>query len=116
MEAMRSTAWTDDRLDDLNHKVDRLDQRMDGRFNAVDVRFDSIESRMDKRFGLMDARFNAVDKRFDSLESRMDRRFGEMESRMDARFDSMQRAMFHAAVILAGSVLTAGAAIVATQL
>ena len=77
---MRSTAWTDDRLDDLNRKVDRVDANVDDLRRHMDVRFEA------------------------------------MESRMDSRFDSMQRAMFHAAVILAGSVLTAGAAIVATQL
>jgi hypothetical protein len=98
MEAMRSTAWSDDRLDDLNHKVDRIDQRMDERFNLVDARFNELESRMDTRF-------NAVDARFDS-----------MQREMNARFDSMQRGLFHAAIVLAGSVLTAGAAIVATQI
>jgi hypothetical protein len=91
MEAMRSTAWNDDRLDDLNHKVDRIDQRMDQRFNAMEAR--------------MDQRFNAVDARFDSLQRDM-----------SARFDSLQRAMFNAAVVLAGAFLTAGAAIVATQI
>jgi hypothetical protein len=39
---VRST-WTDDRLDDLNRRVDNG-------FNRVEARFESLESRIDARF------------------------------------------------------------------
>lgn len=42
METVREK-WTDERLDDLNHKVDDLGRRMDLRFDAVDRRFDSMQ-------------------------------------------------------------------------
>ncbi|HEU4943540.1 MAG TPA: hypothetical protein VFT10_00095 [Solirubrobacterales bacterium] len=56
MEAMRE-AWTDGRLDDLNHKVDEG-------FRRVDMRFEAMQTHMDKRF-------DALDKRFDGLQLTM---------------------------------------------
>jgi hypothetical protein len=49
--------WTDQRLDDLNKKVD------DG-FGRMDRRFENLEARMDTRFESMEERFDA---RFDAL-------------------------------------------------
>ena len=46
MPAMRE-AWTDERLDDLNAKVDRGFDRMDARFDRMDARFDRMEERFD---------------------------------------------------------------------
>ena len=43
---MAREAWTDERLDDLNTKVDDGFARMEGRFDKMDARFD----RMDARF------------------------------------------------------------------
>ena len=45
MEAMRST-WTDERLDDLNLRVDRGFDRVDRRFEQVDARFAEIDGRL----------------------------------------------------------------------
>ena len=39
--------WTDERLDDLNHRVDLGFERLDRRFDSVDGRFDRLESRFD---------------------------------------------------------------------
>jgi tetrahydromethanopterin S-methyltransferase subunit G len=44
--AMREK-WTDERLDDLNHKVDVGFQRVDRRFDSVDARLDRLDSRFD---------------------------------------------------------------------
>ena len=41
MEAVREK-WTDERLDDLNGKVDALGHRIELRFDAMDRRFDSM--------------------------------------------------------------------------
>jgi hypothetical protein len=59
MEAMRE-AWTDERLDDLNGKVDEG-------FRRVDARFDAMQAHMDNRFEAMNAQMNA---RFEGLEGR----------------------------------------------
>jgi len=55
MQTMRDR-WTDERLDDLNEKVDRG-------FDRVDVRFD----RVDERFARIDERFDRIDDRFEAL-------------------------------------------------
>jgi hypothetical protein len=49
--------WTDERLDDLNHRVDLGFNRVDHRFDAVDRRFDA-----------MDARFDRLESRLDSMQ------------------------------------------------
>ncbi len=47
MEAMRE-AWTDDRLDDLNRKVDAGFRAVDKRLDGVDRRLDRIDGRLDR--------------------------------------------------------------------
>jgi len=46
-------AWTDGRLDDLNHRVDEG-------FNRVDTDLRELRSEMNARFDAMDARFDAM--------------------------------------------------------
>ncbi|MGN6200996.1 MAG: hypothetical protein ACTHNY_01135 [Solirubrobacterales bacterium] len=53
MAVMAREAWTDERLDDLNKKVD------DG-FAAVDKRFDRLETRMDTQFSELTQRFDRM--------------------------------------------------------
>ena len=92
MNTMRDK-WTDDRLDDLNHRVDLGFDRVDKRFDRVDARFDSV-----------DRRFDAVDARFD---------------RLDTRFDTMQRTLVQGVIALTGAMLAGFAAmivLIATQL
>jgi hypothetical protein len=82
MEAMRQS-WTDERLDDFRGDVNR-------RFDEVDRRFDEVDRRFDK-----------VDQRFDKIEGDMKTGF----DMMNARFDSLQRSMFQASVVLIVAVL-----------
>jgi DNA anti-recombination protein RmuC len=49
---MRST-WTDERMDDLNHRVDDVGRRMDNRFDHVEARIDSMGDRLDARIDSM---------------------------------------------------------------
>jgi flagellar capping protein FliD len=55
MAAMMSPRekWTDERLDDLNQKVDEG-------FTKVDTRFDRLEARMDAQFAQMNERFDRM--------------------------------------------------------
>jgi hypothetical protein len=57
MAVMVREAWTDERLDDLNRKVD-------GGFARVDARFSSLEARIDGRFQSLEER---IDAKFDGL-------------------------------------------------
>ncbi|HYH53490.1 MAG TPA: hypothetical protein VD761_05105 [Solirubrobacterales bacterium] len=52
--------WTDERLDDLNKKVDELKTEMREGFARVDTEIRDLRSDMN-------ARFNAIDARFESL-------------------------------------------------
>lgn len=40
--------WTDDRLDDLNKKVDAGFESVDRRFEKVETRFDKVDERFEK--------------------------------------------------------------------
>ena len=100
MAVMRE-AWTDERLDDLNKKVD------DG-FARVDQRFDRLEASVD-------ARFDKVDKRFDRLEMNIDQRFDKVDDRFEAmidRFDKMNRSLLGGM----GLIIAALIGVIATQL
>jgi predicted nuclease with TOPRIM domain len=136
MEAMRES-WTDDRMDDLNGKVDALRLETKAEFTAVrgevkeefaavrtEMRegFERIEKRFDKideRFDKIDARFEKVDERFEKV----DERFEEAEVRRAQRFDammdrlySMQRQMIQVYVGLFTALFVAIAGLIATRL
>ena len=75
----------------LNQRaVDKLEARMEARFNAVDVRFNAV----DARFNAVEARFNGVEGRFEGVNARLDRMqadlahfyqtLGEHEAKIDA--------------------------------
>jgi hypothetical protein len=49
--------WTDERLDDLNKKVDNGFAKVDKRFDRLEGRFDA---RMDKEFGELNQRFDRM--------------------------------------------------------
>ncbi len=86
MEAVRPI-WTDERMDDLSHKVDELGRRMDDGFKELRTE--------------MRAEFRAV--RSEAVALRTE---------MNARFDSLQRAMLG----MMGTMVLGFASILATQL
>jgi DNA anti-recombination protein RmuC len=49
MEAVRE-AWTDGRLDDLNQKVERIDQRVDEMNHEMHSEFRAVRGEMNARF------------------------------------------------------------------
>jgi hypothetical protein len=50
MASMARDAWTDERLDDLNAKVDRLDVRMEDGFRGIREEFRSVRGEMKEEF------------------------------------------------------------------
>jgi hypothetical protein len=52
MQTMRE-AWTDERLDDLSHRVDRG-------FDRVDLDIRDLRAEMDKRFTRLEAKFDSM--------------------------------------------------------
>jgi hypothetical protein len=57
MAVMAREAWTDERLDDLNAKVDKG--------------FDGVKGEIKDLRGEMNTRFNSIDARFDALQRTM---------------------------------------------
>jgi hypothetical protein len=45
MESSRAQ-WTDARLDDLVERIDRLESKMEARFNSLDAKFDAKFDRL----------------------------------------------------------------------
>jgi tetrahydromethanopterin S-methyltransferase subunit G len=70
--------WTDQRLDDLNTKVDKGFEQVDRRFEQVDRRFEKVEAEI-----------------------------RELRSEMNSRFDSMQRTMVGGFVGMTASIVGA---------
>ncbi len=85
--------WTDDRLDDLNGKVDDGFKRMDEQFARVDKKFDRIDAR------------------FERLDERLARDFG----RIDSRLDALGHQIIWGALMFSG-VLVAGFVAILTKL
>jgi len=109
MEAMRER-WTDDRMDDLNGKVDALRLEMKTEFAAV-------RGEMDRRFDKVDERFNKIDSRFDRVDQRFDRvdeRFQRMEARFE-RMDARLLGIYRVMVVFCGSAMAALIGFIATQ-
>jgi len=71
MEAMRE-AWTDERLDDLNKRVDEGFRvvREDQRRSWLDAKGEikGLRKEMDARFDKVDAKFDALNARFDAMQ------------------------------------------------
>jgi len=78
METMRES-WTDDRLDDLNGKVDAFRRETRTEFAAVRGEMKEGFEKVDARFDKIDARFEKIDERFQV---------------MDTKFVAMYRMMF----------------------
>jgi len=67
-----------DSIAGLDRRIDRFEQHMEARFDAVDRRFDAVDRRfvaVDRRFEGMDHRFEGMDHRFAGIEDKMSRQF-----------------------------------------
>jgi chromosome segregation ATPase len=84
MHVTMREGWTDERLDNLNEKVDK---------GFVDV---------GERFKEVDKRFEQVDKRFDKLEDR----FEALQKEMNLRFEGIHKILLHGLVAIVGFMTT----------
>jgi hypothetical protein len=91
MEAVRES-WTDERLDDLNAKVDRGFDRIDADLRALRV---ETRTEFTALRGEMKAGFDRVDERFEKI---------------DARFEALHRLLFRSAVVLVAALVGLNAA------
>jgi hypothetical protein len=142
MEAMRQS-WSDDRLDDLNNRVDvgfarvderfaQMEERMDTRFARLEAKIESSFDRLDAKFEAkiescfdrLDAKFEAkIESSFDRLDSKIDATAAELRQQMqmdthqlNSRFDAMQQTFIRVGGGLIGVLFASGAGLIATQL
>jgi len=111
MAVMARETWTDERMDDLNG-------RMEKGFDRVDADIRELRSEIRVHRGENKASFDRVDDEFSKMRSdmkkgfeRADAKFDALQSEMNGRFDSMQRAMLIGFVTLftgiVASIITA---------
>lgn len=117
--------WTDHRLDEFKENVDGgyvrleaainasaagLETKMADGFARVDEKFAEIDKKfekVDERFDKVDERFDKVDERFDKVEGKIESGIKELRGEMnlrfqglDARFDSLQRSLLAATIVI----------------
>jgi DNA anti-recombination protein RmuC len=95
---------TDNRLSDLDKKVDvgfaqvgKEFEKIDERFASVHKRFEQVDARFDKvdaRFEQVDARFDKVDARFEKVEGKIESGLKELREEMNPRFAEINGALF----------------------
>jgi hypothetical protein len=96
-----------DELDSrLTTRIDALESKLDGRFEALESRFDALESKFEYRFEAIGYRFDATDAKFESLEHRIDAKLEAMRSELMRTFGTWLFAS-QAAVIAAIGVMIA---------
>jgi predicted nuclease with TOPRIM domain len=91
--------WTDERLDDLNAKVDRgfseVKTEMREGFARMEARFEKIDARFEK----VDARFEKVDERFEKVDARFEK--------IEGRFHDLNRTLIGAGAVVIATLLGA---------
>jgi hypothetical protein len=87
--------WTDERLDDLNKKVDDGFADTKAEMRAGFLRVDGQIKELRRE---MNARFDSVDNRFDS-----------MKTSIDARFDALNRNLIGGLVVVVATLLGSNA-------
>jgi hypothetical protein len=115
MESMRES-WTDERLDDLNAKVDRGFERL-----SVDLRLQRVETRTEFAAlrGETKAEFAGLREEtrteFAAVRNEMKsgfERMGERFERVSERFEALHRLLFRAACVVGSALI----GLIATQL
>ena len=78
----------------LRRPIEKLETKIDERFETVDERFDAMDAKFDARIDAQDAkfeaRFDAMDAKFEARFTKVDGQFGAQESKLDARFTRLE--------------------------
>jgi hypothetical protein len=79
------------RFDALEMSLARVEQRLDGRIDALDAKFDaridSLDAKFESRFDSLDAKFES---RFDALDRKFDTKFDGLDAKFDKKVDSLR--------------------------
>jgi hypothetical protein len=117
------TEWNEDRLDELNGRVNDGFAKVDERFIRLEGEikegfalvhremregFVRVDGEMNRRFGEVDKRFEGIDRRLE----RIDKRFEGFEGRLDRVLNTL----LAAALGFGGTVLVAVLGLIASQM
>jgi chromosome segregation ATPase len=118
MAVMPREKWTDHRLDEFKENVDGGYARLETAINAsaagLETKMADGFARVDEKFAQVDEKFAEIDKKFEKVDERFDKVEGKIESGikelrgemnlrfqgLDARFDSLQRSLFAATIVI----------------
>lgn len=70
----------------INAKVDKVESKFEGRFEAIDARFDAV----DARFEAVEGRLDAIGKRFDDMRDLWRAELRRVEEVLDARLKHLE--------------------------
>src|SRR4051794_2029415 len=96
MAVMARDAWTDERLNDLNLRMEKGFEEVKGEVRDVKGEVGELRKEMNSRFDSMNSRFDSMEARFDTKDAGL-----------NARFDSLQRTMVLGMVSMSATVVGA---------
>jgi uncharacterized protein YPO0396 len=123
MTVMARETWTDERLGDLDKKIDQgfervaadgrevkaevrnLRSEMNGRFERVDDEFKGLRTEMSGHFERVDGDIRELRAETSRAFERVDDEFRELRTEMNGRFDAMQRTMILGFASIVASVI-----------
>jgi hypothetical protein len=82
--------WTDERLDDLNHRVSDGFNRIDADLRSIRDEIGSLRAEMKSEIGSLRAETTSE---IGSLRAEMKSEIGSLRAETNARFDALQRTM-----------------------
>ncbi|MDX6635535.1 MAG: hypothetical protein QOF06_1738 [Solirubrobacterales bacterium] len=91
MAVMPREKWTDDRLDDLNTKVDGGFESVDKRFDKVDKRFDKVDENFRELRGEIKSETSGLRGELKSETTQLRGDMKEMRGELNGRLDSLDK-------------------------
>jgi hypothetical protein len=94
--------WTDERLDDLNGRID--EGFADTKAQIADTKAEIADTKTEMRAG-----FARVDGGIKELRREMNARFENLEARLDARFDALNRNQIAGFFVIVAAIIGSNA-------
>ena len=81
-----------DALSDVATKADvnRLEAKIDAKFDAMDQKFGAKFEAMNAKFEAMDQKFEAMDQKFEAMDQKFETKFEAMNEKFETKFEAMQ--------------------------
>ena len=80
----------------IDAKFDAMDQKFGAKFEAMNAKFEAMDQKfeaMDQKFEAMDQKFEAMDQKFEAMDKKfeaMDKKFEAMNEKFETKFEAMQ--------------------------